>query len=298
MSEFDEELDVLAARITDLSKKMSLRFSQSAKMSDLTEVKEDINLIAVKLDDFEKKTFSKLDKLQSMDLATEIERLDDMIVKSEDVRRHISDDTRNAYIIFDQLKSFSKDKDFLEKSISQVIDLAQTTEKSAQTIGSQIKDISLSVSEIRKEQINIKDKIKKIESLPHISEEKLLELETQLSFVNELSERTEKFQHERFTDVKAEMATISNNMLRVEHMCDTIEHRFSQWDEKMSNELALVDGRIRNIEKGLIGRIEQVEKLEREQQRHIEHLENILSLVKDLPEKIRDEIKKGHFEDE
>jgi hypothetical protein len=49
----------------------------------------------------------------------------------------------------------------------------------------------------------------------------------------------------------------------------------------MRKEFALLDGRIINIEKSLVRRLEQVERLEKQQEQHLESMDDLLTTVQE-----------------
>ncbi|MDP6626509.1 MAG: hypothetical protein QGG50_01310 [Methanopyri archaeon] len=285
MTNVEEELEVLSTHLTELSKLCRRRFAELSPKKDVLDAREELDTLRGHVTDIEKRMFQRMERVEGMKVVDEVERLVELTERSDDLRQQIKSEVRRVELLAGEMEKFTRDRTFLEDTIGKVVDLATTVERSSSAVDRHLKEMNDGVLALQKSGMTLEGRIRNLEESPGPHEEHIIELETRLKLLEELTERLEHVSGDRSSELKAGMVALKSRVGKLEETMTSIDGRVNDrlhdWEETMRKEFALLDGRIINIEKSLVRRLEQVERLEKQQEQHLESMDDLLTTVQE-----------------
>lgn len=282
LEEIREELDILSERITELSKKVKELSQNTATKQNFMELREELHNLTDELVSLRKDIFSRLTAIDISGIIKEKKELLDILNKTDKLNAEIRERLNYMIPLYEETRKFTEEKRLLKEKMKKITRYIAAPEKALDKI---LEEFVLLEDNIN----SLKDKMKKFEKFGENIELKIVEFSTQLKLVDENSEKMENRVSDRLADISYHIRAISEDIKNLDKLYLTLQNRILEYDKKINKEFAIIDGRIRNIEKGLLERIEEIEYLEKKQKDQIEHIQSIIKLLSNLPEKIRKE---------
>ena len=282
LEEIREELDILSERITELSKKVKDLFQNTVTKQNFIELREEVHSLNDELVSLRKDIFSRLTGIDISGIINEKKELLDILNKADKLNTEIRERLNYMIPLYEETRKFTEEKRLLKEKMEKITRYIPAPEKALDKI---LEEFVLLEDNIN----SLKEKMKKFEKFEENIELKIVEFSTQLKLIDKNSEKMENRVSDRLADISYHIRSISEDIKNLDKLYLTLQNRILEYDKKINKEFAIIDGRIRNIEKGLLERIEEIEYLEKKQKDQIEHIQSIIKLLSNLPEKIRKE---------